>query len=70
MVVAGSSAVPLFFSGDCHQAYASVPDPVPQWLQFLDFLDAGAMLQVGAPLLYASDLAILAGVLFFLAVVS
>ncbi|MBN4071772.1 sulfate reduction electron transfer complex DsrMKJOP subunit DsrM, partial [Desulfotalea psychrophila] len=39
-------------------------NPVPQWLQFLDFLDAGAMLQVGAPLLYASNLAILAGVLF------
>lgn len=40
-------------------------DPVPQCLRFLEFLDAGAILQVGAPLLYASDLAILGG-LFFL----
>ncbi len=40
-------------------------DPVPQCLQFLSFLDAGAMLQVGAPLLYISDLALLGG-LFFL----
>ena len=39
-------------------------NPVPDWLHFLDFLDAGFMLQVGAPMLYASDLAILAGILF------
>jgi len=39
-------------------------NPVPQWLQFLDFLDAGAMLQIGAPLLYASSLGLLGGVVF------
>lgn len=37
-------------------------NPVPGWLQFLDFLDAGAALQVGAPLLYATDLALVLGV--------
>ena len=39
-------------------------NPVPEWLQFLDFLDSGFMLQVGTPLLYASNLTILAGILF------
>lgn len=39
-------------------------NPVPEWLQFLDFMDSGAMLQVGAPLLYASSLGLLGGVLF------
>ncbi len=37
-------------------------NPVPAWLQFLDFMDAGAALQVGAPLLYASDVALVLGV--------
>ena len=37
-------------------------NPVPAWLQFLDFMDAGAALQVGAPLLYASDLVLVLGV--------
>ncbi len=37
-------------------------DPVPAWLQFLDFMDAGAALQIGAPLLYASDVVLVLGV--------
>ncbi|MBU0943081.1 MAG: sulfate reduction electron transfer complex DsrMKJOP subunit DsrM [Proteobacteria bacterium] len=37
-------------------------NPVPGWLQTLDFLDAGAALQLGAPLLYATDAALVLGI--------